>query len=306
MSLAQHEERFVTLPNGVSLCYSEHGSATAPAVVLVVGLGLQLVYWPAPLIQRLVVSGLRVICFDNRDAGRSSRSTTPHPSQFQQLRGKAPANCYGLEDMADDTALLLDHLGLDNAHFVGMSMGGMIAQTLAYRHPHRVVSLASIFSTTGHRSVGQPAYSTLWRIARAKAPRAQAQAEANFSAIMRHIGDGTAPDAESHWREYAALAWWRNGERTDARALFRQIGAILKSGDRTPALMKILTPSLVLHGDVDRMVHPSGGIATARAIPNARHQVIAGLRHQIDASQAPLIADLLVQHIQSSTKQQKQ
>ena len=204
MSLARHEERFAALPNGINLCYSEHGDTTAPAVVLIVGLGLQLVYWPAALIQRLVDDGLRVICFDNRDVGRSSRCDTPHPSLFQQLRGKAPAGCYGLEQMADDTALLLDHLGIEQAHLAGMSMGGMIAQTLACRHPQRVASLTSIFSTTGQRQVGQPAYSTLWRLARAKAPQTLDEAVANYCAMMRHIGDASAAD---EWREYAALAW---------------------------------------------------------------------------------------------------
>ncbi|OQR36309.1 alpha/beta hydrolase [Pseudomonas sp. T] len=298
MSLALHEERFATLPNGLRLCYSEHGSEAAPALVLIAGLGLQMVYWPAALIDRLVESGLRVICFDNRDAGRSGRSSTPHPSQLQQLRGKAPDACYGLEQMADDTAQLLEHLNIGAAHLVGMSMGGMIAQTLAYRHPGRVKSLVSIFSTTGNRRVGQPAYSTLWRLSRAKAPKSRDEAIASYSAMMSHIGDASAPDALAQWQDYSALAWVRNGERADARALFRQIGAILRSGDRTAQLKTISAPSLVLHGDLDRMVHPSGGEATARAIPRATHQVIRGMRHQIDSFQAHQLSRLIADHIQ--------
>lgn len=304
MSLATHIEQFAGLPGGLRLCYSSHGSDAAPTVLLIVGLGLQMVYWPAALIDQLVAGGYRVICFDNRDAGRSARATTPHPSKWQQLTGKAPAGSYGLEDMADDTALLLDHLGIASAHLVGMSMGGMIAQILAYRHPHKTLSLVSIFSTTGNRRVGQPAYSTLLRMARAKAPRNQAQAVESFRNTMMHIGDGTAADVESLWASYATQAWLRNGERADTRALFRQIGAIYKSADRTPQLGTIQVPSLIVHGDRDRMVHPSGGVATARAIPNASHAVIPGMRHQIDAPQGERLAALILNHIGKNPGQQ--
>lgn len=304
MSLATHTEQFATLPNGVRLCYATHGSDAAPTVVLIVGLALQMVYWPAVLIDQLVAGGFRVVCFDNRDAGRSARMATPHPSQWQQLTGKAPEGAYGLEDMADDTALLLEHLGIESAHLVGMSMGGMIAQALSYRHPHKAKSLVSIFSTTGNRKVGQPAVSTLWRMVRAKAPHTEAQAVASFSQTMTHIGDATAPDAQALWASYAAQAWRRNGGRADARALFRQIGAILKSGDRTAHLTTIQAPTLVVHGGVDRMVHPSGGVASARAIPGARHEVIPSMRHQIDAPQGERLAALILQHIRSQTGQQ--
>ncbi|GLK91031.1 alpha/beta fold hydrolase [Pseudomonas turukhanskensis] len=297
MSLATHIEQFATLPNGLRLCYASHGDESAPVVLLIAGLGVQMVYWPAVLIEQLVTAGYRVVCFDNRDAGRSARAATPHPSKWQQLTGKAPAGSYSLEDMADDTALLLDHLGIGQAHLVGMSMGGMIAQTLAYRHPQKAASLVSIFSTTGHRKVGQPALSTLWRMARAKAPRNQAQAVESYRSTMTHIGEGTAPGAQALWENYASQAWLRNGERADARALFRQIGAILKSGDRTPHLRSIQVPCLVVHGDQDRMVHPSGGVATAQVIPNARHEVIAGMRHEINAPQAQRLAALILHHI---------
>lgn len=301
MSLAHHQEQFITLKGGDTFCYAEHGASDAPALLLIAGLGLQLVYWPKALIDRLVDSGLRVICFDNRDAGRSVRSTTPHPSLLQQLLGKAPAGAYGLETMADDTAQLLEGLGIAQAHIVGMSMGGMIAQVLAYRHPERVSSMVSIFSTTGNRKVGQPAPSTLWRMARAKAPANEIEAVSNYEGMMTHIGDHRAEGATEQWREYARLAWQRNGAKADPKAMFRQIGAIMKSGDRTQGLRKISAPALVIHGDVDHMVHPSGGRATADAIPNAKHQVLQGLRHQIDTIQSHRIADSIIGHIHLHT-----
>lgn len=298
MSLASHNEQFATLPNGLRVCYSSHGSPDAPAILLIVGLGLQLVYWPAVLINRLVAGGYRVVCFDNRDSGRSARLATPHPNKWQQLTGKAPAGAYGLEDMAEDSSLLLDHLGIEGAHLVGMSMGGMIAQTLSYRHPRKALSLVSIFSTSGNRKVGQPALSMLWQIGRAKAPRTEAEAVKGFRKTMTHIGDPTVPNIEQLWDSYATQAWRRNGARADSRAIFRQIGAIFKSADRTQHLATIQAPSLVVHGDVDRMVHPTGGNATAQAIPGAIYTVIPGMRHQIDAVQAEHLAALILAHIE--------
>ncbi len=301
MSIASHNEQFADLSNGTRLCYAEHGDREAPAVILIAGLGLQLVYWPASFIQALTTAGFRVICFDNRDAGRSSRSDTPHPTVLQQLLGKAPKDCYGLEHMADDTALLLTQLDITQAHIVGMSMGGMIAQTLSYRHPEKVASLTSIFSTTGNRRVGQPAASTLWRLARAKSPKSDREAVENYCEMMDHIGDKHAPQALLHWQQYATLAWQRNGSRSDTRALHRQIGAIMRSGDRTSALANVKAPTLIIHGDVDHMVHPSGGEATARAIKHARHVVIEGMRHQIDAALSHRLAQHILHHIQTGT-----
>ena len=297
MSLAQHHEQYVTLKSGDRFCYAEHGVGNTDTIVLIVGLGLQLVYWPNALIERLVASGFRVICFDNRDAGRSVRSDTPHPSLLQQLRGRSPKGAYGLERMAEDTAELLEALNITSAHIAGMSMGGMIAQTLASLHPEKVTSMTSIFSTTGSRKVGQPSYSTLWRLARAKAPTSEKDAVKNYQAMMTHIGDVAANGAVNQWHQYARLAWRRNGGKSDAKAMFRQIGAIMKSGDRTPMLQNVKAPTLVIHGDVDHMVHPSGGVATARAISGAKHQVLRGLRHQIDTVQSHRIADSILAHI---------
>ncbi|GAB5390916.1 MAG: alpha/beta hydrolase [Alteromonas macleodii] len=298
MSLAQHHEQYVTLKSGDRFCYAEHGVGIPDTIVLIVG--FRVFSWfigQTRFIERLVASGFRVICFDNRDAGRSVRSDTPHPSLLQQLRGRSPKGAYGLERMAEDTAQLLEALNITSAHIAGMSMGGMIAQTLASMHPEKVISMTSIFSTTGNRRVGQPSYSTLWRMARAKAPMNKNDAVKNYQAMMTHIGDVAANGAVNQWHQYARLAWRRNGGKSDAKAMFRQIGAIMKSGDRTPMLQNVKAPTLVIHGDVDHMVHPSGGVATARAISGAKHQVLRGLRHQIDTVQSHRIADSILAHI---------
>ena len=300
MSIRLYHEQFATLPNGLRLCYSSHGDDNAPALLLIAGLGLQMVSWPAAFIEHLVAGGLRVICFDNRDAGRSSRSATPHPGLWGQLRFRAPAGSYGIEDMAEDTAQLIGHLQLDKTHLLGMSMGGMIAQTLAAHRPELVASLVSVFSTTGNRQVGQPALSTKLRMASARAPRNQAEAVAQYRRTMQHIGDATAPGIEAEWQHYATQAWMRNGQRADSRALLRQMGAIFTSGDRTAQLKRIQAPSLIIHGDVDRIVHPSGGAASASAIANARHEVIHGMRHQIDTYRSQHLASLVLQHIRQN------
>jgi pimeloyl-ACP methyl ester carboxylesterase len=302
MTMATHDERFADLPNGTRLCWASHGDEAHPPVLLIAGLGLQLVYWPEALIRALTQAGHRVIVFDNRDAGRSTRAEAAPPSKWQQLLRAAPADAYALEDMAEDTALLMRHLGLDDAHVVGMSMGGMIGQALAAHHAPRVRSLTSIFSTTGHRRVGQPAPSTLWRLASARRPTTVHEAVQGYEAMMEHIGDPTVPDARRQWADYAALAWHRNGQRSDAWAFGRQIGAVMKSGDRTAALRGVRAPTLVVHGDVDRMVDPSGGEATAAAIPGARHVVLRGMRHQIDPVQSGRLAPLLLDHFASAAR----
>lgn len=302
MSLATHDEAFAELPDGTRLCFASHGDPSHPTVLLIAGLGLQLTYWPEALIRALTGAGYRVLVFDNRDAGRSSRAEAPAPSTWQQLMRVAPAQAYALEDMARDTVGLLDQVGVDRAHVVGMSMGGMIGQAMAAHHAPRVRSLTSVFSTTGHRRVGQPAPSTLWRLGTAPRPATQDEAVQGYVAMMEHIGDPQAPDARRHWADYAALAWQRNGARADARAFGRQIGAVLQSGDRTAALRGVRAPTLVVHGDVDRMVHPSGGAATAAAIAGARHVVLPGMRHQIDTLQSARLVPLLVDHFQEADR----
>lgn len=294
------EDRFCETAAGVRLCFRVEGRAEGAPVLLIAGLGLQLIYWPPPLVEALGAEGLRVIKVDNRDAGRSSRIGTPPPGKLRQLLALPPRDNYSLEDMADDKAHVLRHLGLRGAHVVGMSMGGMIGQALACRHPELVLSLTSIFSTTGRRSVGQPARSTLWRIATTRAPRSADEAESRFVGMMRHIGAAESPGAEERWRAHARRSWERTGGQWDGSGIARQIGAIQKSGDRTAQLSSIRAPTLVVHGDVDRMVDPSGGRATAEAIPGARLVSMPGMRHDMEPERIPALAALIVSHIREA------
>nr|WP_234995868.1 alpha/beta fold hydrolase [Streptoalloteichus hindustanus] len=283
------DDRFVDLPAGPRICYRTDGPADGVPLLLVSGLGRDLTAWPRRLVDGLVDNGFRVIRFDNRDAGRSSQIPTPPPSLLRQLLARPRPDAYDLGDMAADAHGLLDHLGIDRAHVVGVSMGGMIAQTLAARHPGRVASLTSIFSTTGARGVGQPAVSTIARLARRPAATREKAVERHL-ALLAHIASATFPPDHALERAWAAAAWHRGGEARTRGAVARQIGAVQASGDRTAELRRITAPTLVVHGDTDRVVHPSGGRATAEAIPGARHVEIAGMAHHL----APGVLDRLV------------
>nr|BFE61361.1 alpha/beta hydrolase [Dactylosporangium thailandense] len=283
------DDEFCDLPGGVRVCYRAEGDPQGAPLLLIAGLGLDLTSWPRPLLDGLTARGFRVVRFDNRDAGRSTRVDARPPGKLRQLVARPLPGAYRLEDMAGDAAGLLGYLGIERAHVVGMSMGGMIGQALAATHPDRVASLTSIFSTTGARGIGQPARSTLLRMAR-RAARTREEWVGRHLEMLDHIGSRTFPYDDAQERAWAAGVWDRGGGPARAAGVARQIGAIQASGDRTAALRTITAPTLVIHGDVDRMVHPSGGRATATAIPGARHVEIAGMSHHL----APGVLDRLV------------
>lgn len=284
--LGQGEDEFIELPTGQKLCYRQFGPAAGEPVVLLAGLGLQLISWPASFVNALAEEGYHVLLPDNRDVGLSFRMEGKPPGKWQQFRGQAPDAPYALEDMAEDTAQWLAQLGIGSAHVIGMSMGGMIAQCLAAQQADRVRSLTSIFSTTGAPRVGKPALTTMLRMAR-PAARDLNQAQRRHAAMMRHIGDAQVPGIHQHWRRYMEEAWARNGYNANAGGVARQIGAIFRSGDRTEQLGRIRSETLIIHGTRDRMVHPSGGLATAEAIPGARLLFAPRLRHQLDDARTP-------------------
>jgi pimeloyl-ACP methyl ester carboxylesterase len=292
-------DRFADLPGGFRICYRCFGEARDKPVLLIAGLGLQLISWPDSFIAGLVAQGHFVIAPDNRDAGRSSNAATPPPGRLRQLMGWPPAENYSLDDMADDMVRLVRHLALARVHLVGMSMGGMIIQTIAARHPERVHSLTSIFSTTGAAGVGQPERSTLLKLARS-APRNVDESARGYADLMMHIGNPAVPGIEAVWEAYARRAWERGGNRANASGMARQIAAIQKSGDRTAQLKRIQAPTLVLHGDLDRIVAPSGGAATARAIDGARLVTIPGMRHQIDDQCGPTLLAHMLPHLRQA------
>ncbi|HST96939.1 MAG TPA: alpha/beta fold hydrolase [Geodermatophilus sp.] len=287
---AQDTDRFVDLPAGPRICHRVDGPDDGTPLLLVAGLGLDLTSWPQRMVDGFVERGFRVVRLDNRDAGRSSRIDAPPPGRLRQLLARPRPDAYDLADMAADTVGLLDALGIERAHLVGMSMGGMIAQTVAARHPARVLTLTSIFSTTGHRRVGQPARSTLLRLARGPARTLEESVERHL-AMLAHIGSTTFPPDPDHERAWATAVWDRCGGARSGAPVARQIGAIQASGDRTAELARIAAPTLVVHGDRDLMVHPTGGRATADAVPGARHVEIAGMGHHL----APGVVDRLVE-----------
>ncbi|MBV8929753.1 MAG: alpha/beta fold hydrolase, partial [Mycobacteriaceae bacterium] len=274
-------EHIVEVGRGIRLCYQQFGDPTNPPIVLIAGLGQQLHSWPSDFVDALAARGYRVIRFDNRDAGRSTHMGYPAPNPLAILRGGNHRRQYHLGDMARDTVGLLDVLGCRDAHLVGVSMGGMIAQTVAAHYPGRVRTLTSIMSTTGAPRIGRPAPSTWWKLATARPPRTREQAMDGGARMFRHIGSHGFPFDEQWVRETAGIGWDRD---PTSDGVARQLAAIFASGDRTNELRHIDVPTLVIHGDRDRMVHPTGGEATARAIPGARLETITGLGHDLPAA----------------------
>ena len=300
------EDRFADLPTGIRLCYRVAGPDDGEPLLLVAGLGIDLTSWPQRLVDGFTDGGFRVVRFDNRDVGRSTFVPQPPPSRLQQLLARPRPDAYDLGDMAEDARALLDALGVASTHVLGMSMGGMIGQTLAARHPDRVRTLTSVFSTTGSRRVGQPARSTIVRLARPPA-RTREESVTRHLAMLRHIGSSAFPPDDAQERAYAAAAWDRIGSRSDEMAqrdhgVARQIQAIQASGDRTAELGRITAPTLVVHGDTDRMVHPSGGRATARAIPGSRHVQIDGMAHHIAPGVVDRLVDLTTVHARGGAR----
>lgn len=294
-------DRFCVFRNGHRICYRVQGNSENTPLLLIAGLGQQLTSWPIAVVEELVNRGYFVIRFDNRDVGQSSQIPSRPPGRMQQLFRRPPPDAYDLGDMAGDAVALLDHLEIDRAHLVGMSMGGMIAQTIAARYPERTRTLTSIFSTTGHPRVGQPANSTLLRLVRPPA-KTRDQAIERHLGMMRHISTKALPLDEQRERTYAAEAWERGAGPKAHLGVARQIGAILKSGDRTRELGKVTAPTLVIHGDTDRMVHPSGGKATVAAIPGARHETIVGMGHYLPEAALPRLVDLITGHARASNQ----
>ncbi len=268
-------ERFAEVGD-VRLCFETFGAPTDPTALLIMGLGFQHVAWPDGLCSQLAARGFHVVRFDNRDSGRSTH-----------LAGRR----YTLSDMANDAAGLLDHLHVDAAHVVGASMGGMIAQVLAVEHPDRVLSLASIMSSTGARRVGRTSLGVL-RFAFGRRPRTADEAADRRARVFQAMGStGFAQDLDEI-RRVAALSHERDPDARSGRR--RQHAAVRRAGDRTNSLAGIPVPTVVIHGTDDRMVHPSGGRATAAAIPGARLVEIPGMGHDLPPGAWPILLDAIV------------
>jgi pimeloyl-ACP methyl ester carboxylesterase len=271
------EERLAPA-NGIEIAYQEMGDPGAEPMLLAMGLGTQMLAWYEGLCAMLVERGFRVIRFDNRDIGHSTKiEAAGAPKRTDVLLGRRSTAPYFLRDMAADTAGLMDHLGIDSAHLVGASMGGMIAQTLAIRAPERVRSLVSIMSTTGSRWVGLPTWKAFSTLMAKPAGSREAAIERTVS-IFRIIGSPGFETNEERLRHLAGLSYDRSHS---AAGIARQLHAITASGDRTPALRRLRVPTAVIHGASDPLIRPTGGRATARAVPGARLRVIEGMGHDL-------------------------
>ncbi|MFL5782544.1 MAG: alpha/beta hydrolase [Thermoleophilaceae bacterium] len=264
--------------NGIELAYETAGHAADPPLVLIHGLSRQLIDWRDELIDAFAARGLFVIRFDNRDAGESTHLHDAGPADLAAVySGDSSAAAYALSDMAADTAGLIDALGLGSAHVAGVSLGGMVAQTLAIEHPDRVRSLTSIMSTTGEREVGQPTPEAQQVLTSSPASNVE-EAVALRLASQRVIGSPGFDRDEAWIAQNAARAYER---AFDPAGVGRQLAAIVASGDRTARLRELDVPALVIHGEEDPLIGLSGGRATAAAVPGAELITIPGMGHDL-------------------------
>jgi pimeloyl-ACP methyl ester carboxylesterase len=274
--------------NGVELCYQEMGDPDGEPLLLVMGLATQMLAWDEEFCALLAERGFRVVRFDNRDIGRSTKiEAAGVPSRVDMFVGRRGTAPYLLRDMAADTFGLMDHLGIDSAHLVGASMGGMIVQTAAIEHPERVRSLTSIMSTTGNRLVGHPSFRT-YGLLLGKPPREREAAIERVIKTFKVIGSPGYPFEEERVRAIAGRSFDRGHS---AAGVLRQLHAITASGDRTPRLRQLDLPALVIHGKSDILVNPSGGRATAKAIPSARLKMVDGMGHDLPRALWPTFAE---------------
>ncbi|MGJ8687324.1 MAG: alpha/beta fold hydrolase [Spongiibacteraceae bacterium] len=271
-------------------------------VLLLHGLGTQMTQWPMPIIEQLVAAGHRVIRFDNRDIGLSRLKQRPKPkpnSAFDLLRWRLGArlvSAYGLQDMARDALALLDHLNCQQAHLVGVSMGGMIAQELALIAPQRVRSLNLIMTTTGARGVGGAKLSVIRAMTSPPADKAPASVVQHLVRQWRMLQGPAYPASDSDLEQTAQACLERGLSGT---GFIRQLQATLNADNREPGLRELKLPTLVVHGTKDPLVNVSGGKALARVIPDARLELIDGWGHDLPPTIHARLSELLLGHLRT-------
>jgi pimeloyl-ACP methyl ester carboxylesterase len=272
--------------NGISLEYEIHGASDGVPLLLIMGLGAQMTRWPPGLYEKLVAKGFRVIRFDNRDVGLSQKFTgapTVESVVAARMRGEKPDIPYTLDDMAADAVGLLDHLGIQRAHIVGASMGGMIGQLVAANHPERVLSFTAIFTTTGNPSL-PPSKPEAMAVLTTRAPDPRTNIEAYLDQMVinaRTIGSPGFPPDEKILRERLHSDVKRSYEPA---GVARQLAAVIADGDRRDRLGKIKAPVVVLHGEDDPLVPVEGGRDLAASIPGAELRLIPGMGHDLPAA----------------------
>lgn len=281
--------------NGINIHYEVSGASTDKPIVLISGVGTQLTRWNEAFVQALVDEGFHVIRLDNRDIGLSDGHDAAGVPDYRQVlaaksRGEPAAVPYTLDDMADDVAALLDHLSIERAHVVGSSMGGMIAQLVAVRHPSRTASLTSIMSTSGNPDIPKATDAASQALTlRSADPRENREAFLDEAVVRAQvIGSPGYPEDAAELRARAAEDLDRSFR---PEGFARQYAAILAAPDRRPALRELRLPTLVVHGADDPLVRVEGGRDTAASVPGARLLEIPGMGHNIPtALNAPIVA----------------
>ena len=275
--------------NGIEIEYETSGNPADPPLLLVMGLGAQLITWPEAFVQRLTARGFFTIRYDNRDSGLSTKFEGA-PDFAALFAGDVSSVTYRIEDMADDAIGLLDELGVARTHVVGASMGGMITQALVINHPSRFLSGCSIMSTTGDRTVGAPTGEAVMALLRPPAASREAAIAASLEGSRVISSPGFPFDVDLMTRR--AEAAYDRSYCPDGTA--RQLGAILGSPDRTEGLHRVTIPFLVIHGEEDPLVTVSGGKATAAAVPGSKLLLIPGMGHDLPDAAWDQIIDAIV------------
>jgi len=281
--------------NGIHLEYDTFGKSSSNPLLLIMGLAAQMIMWDEEFCERLAAKGHYVIRFDNRDVGLSTKfdkAGVPDvmAAMVASMQGKKVDSPYKIDDMADDSVGLLDALGIDKAHICGASMGGMIAQTIAFRHPARVLSLTSIMSSTGARDLPQAKPDIMALLLTPPPAKREANIEHGVK-VWRAISGPGFPFDEEYMRKKMALSYDRCFY---PQGVMRQLVAILAHGDRTSALKSVKAPTLVIHGAADPLVPVECGKATAAAVPGAKLLIIKGMGHSLPMEAWPQIIDAIV------------
>lgn len=299
---SDHQPPQLAHVNGIDICYEIFGDANAEPMVLIMGLGAQMIHWDDDFCRQLAGRGFRVVRFDNRDIGKSSKMTGGKrltAAELLKLRFlKIPvAAPYRLRDMAEDTIALMDHLRIRAAHIVGASMGGMIAQEIALIFPERVRSLTSIMSTTGNPRIPPPTREAA-AVLMAPPPANKEEFIARFVQTWKVLRAGSFPEEEALDPSRAERVYARG---LNPPGVGRQLRAILASGNRKKRLHLVKAPTLVIHGTVDPLVRPEGGKDTAASIPGARLLMIDGMGHAMPTRMWPQIIGAIQTHARDAT-----
>jgi len=292
-----HHPPALAKANGISLCYEVFGAEDAPPIVLIMGLGAQMIMWDDEFCRQLAARGFRVIRFDNRDIGQSTKFSGGRRLNVVELMKlrflRIPvASDYKLIDMAKDTVGLLDALGINSAHLVGASMGGMIAQEVAINYPQRVRTLTSIMSTTGNPRLPQPTREAALMLM-APPPTTRDEYINRFARTWKVLRVGHFPQDEAKDRERAERSYARG---LNPAGVGRQLRAVLASGSRKERLKAVKAPTLVIHGAVDPLVPPAHGKDTTASIPGAKLLLIDGMGHALPIPMWRTIIDAIAKH----------